>query len=201
MVFRFAEIWFGTSQWFWRRFGAPGAMDVRYGSDSGNDSLCPDNLQVETMMKRKKIIAVIGSRECDKTLYQMAQEVGRRIAENGALLICGGRGGVMEAACRGAKKAGGITVGILPGESRKQANRFVDIPIVTGMGIGRNVIVVRSSQAVIAIDGEHGTLSEIAYALQLGIPVIGLKTWQISEEIKIVNDAKEAVELVKNLIL
>ena len=87
----------------------------------------------------------------------------------------------MEAACRGAKAAGGTTVGILPGSSRREANRYVDIPIVTGMGEARNVVVVRPAQAVIAVSGEYGTLSEIAHALKQGIPVVGLRTWQLAK--------------------
>ncbi|MBC8264803.1 MAG: LOG family protein, partial [Anaerolineales bacterium] len=87
-----------------------------------------------------------------------------------------------EAACRGAKSEGGLTIGILPGFSRHEANPYVDIPVVTGLGEARNIVVVRTSQAVIAVDGEYGTLSEIAYALKLGIPVVGLNTWQLAKE-------------------
>ncbi len=86
----------------------------------------------------------------------------------------------MEAACRGAKSAGGLTIGILPGDNRHSANPYVDIPIVTGMGYARNVIIARSAQAIIAVDGSYGTLSEIAHALQSGVPVIGLGTWSLS---------------------
>ena len=111
----------------------------------------------------------------------MAEEVGRELARQGATLVCGGLGGVMEAACRGASSEGGITVGILPGESRKTANPYVQIPIVTGMGYARNVAVVKSAQAVIAIGGIYGTLSEVGHALQSGIPVIGLNTWSLSK--------------------
>lgn len=109
----------------------------------------------------------------------MAEEVGRELARQGAILICGGLGGVMEAACRGASSEGGVTVGILPGNSRKQANPYVQIPVVTGMGEARNAAVVKSAQAVIAIAGGYGTLSEIGFALRLGIPVIGLNTWSM----------------------
>lgn len=149
----------------------------------------------------KNCIGVIGGNQASDEILHLAEQVGKEIAKAGFVLICGGRSGVMEAACRGAKHEGGTTVGILPGDFRQQANKFVDIPIVTGMGIGRNIIVVRSSQALIAIDGKYGTLSEISHALQLGIPVIGLKTWQISEDIKIVNSPKEAVESAKKLIV
>lgn len=122
-------------------------------------------------------IAVIGGSDCSAQEAQMAEEVGRELAERGASLICGGMGGVMQAACRGAALAGGMTIGILPGHSDREANPYVQIPIVTGMSYARNVIVVKSAEAVIAIGGGYGTLSEIAHALQNGIPVVGLKTW------------------------
>ncbi len=101
------------------------------------------------------------------------------MAESGAVLVCGGLGGVMEAACRGAHAGGGLTVGILPGRDRDEANPHVDIAIPTGMGEARNVLVVRCADAVVAVAGEYGTLSEIALALQAGIPVVGLDTWEL----------------------
>ena len=110
----------------------------------------------------------------------MAEEVGRELAKKGAILICGGLGGIMEAACKGAQAEGGTTIGILPGDSRQAANPYVQIPIVTGIGYARNVAVVKSARAVIAIDGSYGTLSEIGHALQSDIPVIGLNTWSLS---------------------
>lgn len=110
----------------------------------------------------------------------MAEEVGRQLARQGVILVCGGLGGVMEAACRGAAAEGGITIGILPGDSPRAANAYVQIPIVTGVGYARNLSVVKSAEAVIAVGGSYGTLSEIAYALQSGIPVIGLNTWSLS---------------------
>ena len=110
----------------------------------------------------------------------MAEAVGRELARQGAILICGGEGGVMEAACKGAQAEGGITIGILPGDSRRTANPYVLIPIVTGIGSARNIIVVKSAQAVIAIGGGYGTLSEISFALKNNIPVIGLNTWAFS---------------------
>lgn len=145
-----------------------------------------------------KIIGVIGGSVCSKEIEKIAFEVGERIAKNGAILVCGGLGGVMKAAAKGAKSAGGTTIGILPTQTKKDANPYIDIPIVTGMSIARNVIVVRSSDAVIAIDGRYGTLSEIAIALNLGIPVIGLKTWDIKAPIKIAKTPEQAVELAIN---
>jgi uncharacterized protein (TIGR00725 family) len=128
------------------------------------------------------IVAVIGDGSCSPETARLAEEVGRLLAENGATLVCGGLGGVMEAACRGAKQAGGLTIGVLPGCGRRSANPYVDIPIVTGMREARNIIVVSSGQSVIAVGGRFGTLSEIAHALKLGIPVVGLESWQLSKE-------------------
>ncbi|OGO22141.1 MAG: TIGR00725 family protein [Chloroflexi bacterium RBG_16_50_9] len=131
---------------------------------------------------RKIFITVIGGSECSPQIALMAEEVGREIARHGAILVCGGLGGVMEAACKGACAEGGLTVGVLPGESRRTANPYVQIPIVTGIGYARNVAVVKSGQVVIAIDGSYGTLSEIGHALQSGIPVIGLNTWSLQSD-------------------
>ncbi|MCD6554715.1 MAG: TIGR00725 family protein [Anaerolineae bacterium] len=128
------------------------------------------------------IVAVVGASQCTPQEAEIAEAVGRELARRDAILICGGRGGVMEAACRGAKAGGGRTVGILPGTSRHQANPYVDIPIVTGLGEARNLIIVRSADAVIAVGGEYGTLSEIAFALKLGVPVVGLGTWELSKD-------------------
>ncbi len=147
----------------------------------------------------KLIIGVIGTAQATDEEYNMAVEVGKQIAKRNAVLVCGGEGGVMEAACRGAKSEGGVTIGIIPGQSRSEANRYVDIPIVTGMGHARNIVVVRSSNAIIAVAGSYGTLSEIAFALNLGIPIIGLNTWEVSPEIRIVSSPKEAVALAFDL--
>lgn len=146
------------------------------------------------------IIAVIGAARCSKETAEIAEAVGRELARRGVTLVCGGLGGVMEAACRGAKAGGGTTIGILPGTNPLQANPYVDIPIVTGMGEARNVIVVRTGEAVIAVEGRYGTLSEIAHALKMGKPVVGLNTWQLGragrevEDIVLASTPKEAVE-------
>jgi uncharacterized protein (TIGR00725 family) len=148
---------------------------------------------------RPIFIGVIGGGEVSPQVAAIAEEVGREIARRGAVLVCGGLGGVMEAACRGAAEAGGLTVGILPGESRLSANPYVKIPVVTGLGYARNVAVVKSAQAIIAIDGSYGTLSEIGHALQNGVPVIGLDTWSLSingkadESIIIADSPRDAV--------
>ncbi len=133
------------------------------------------------MINKKRIIAVIGGGQPSAQEARLAEEVGRELARQDAILVCGGLGGVMEAACKGAQSEGGLTIGILPGESRRAANPSVQIPIVTGMGYARNLAVVKSAQAVIAIGGSYGTLSEIGHALQSGIPVIGLNTWSLSQ--------------------
>jgi uncharacterized protein (TIGR00725 family) len=148
----------------------------------------------ETVMN-KTTIAVIGGREADETLLREAEEVGRLLALRGAILVSGGLGGVMEAASRGMKTAGGLTVGILPQDHKRDANSSVDIPIATGLGIGRNVIISRTADAVIAIGGEYGTLSEIAFALQLGKPVVGIRTWDIKGVI-LAADAGDAVDKI-----
>ena len=113
----------------------------------------------------------------------------------GAVLVCGGLRGVMEAASKGAKKQGGITIGILPGIDKDHANPYIDFPIVTGLGEGRNLLVIRNSDAVIAFPGEFGTLSEIAFSLKLGKPVVGLSTWKVSDKIIQAKNAQEAVRI------
>lgn len=145
-------------------------------------------------------IGVIGAGQCSLEIERLAEEVGREIAKKKALLICGGLGGVMEASARGAKKEGGVTIGILPGFSFEDANPFIDIPIVTGLSHARNVLVVRSSQAIIAVEGGYGTLSEIAIALKLRKPVVGLRTWDVSKKIVTVETPEDAVKQAISLI-
>ena len=125
-------------------------------------------------------IGVMGPRSCSPGEARTARAVGRRIAEGGGIVICGGGSGVMEAAARGAKEAGGTVVGILPSDDEADANPYVDIPVVTGLGNARNAINVLTSHALIAIAGGPGTLSEIALALKTGTPVVGLNTWEFS---------------------
>lgn len=149
-------------------------------------------------MRRR--IGVIGNGACPDEVEKLAEEVGREIAQREGILICGGLGGVMEGAARGAKEKGGLTVGIIPGESPSQANSYIDIPIVTGLGYARNIIVVRSSEVLIAIHGQYGTLSEIAFALQLKVPVVGLNTWEVSADIVPASTPADAVEKAFSLI-
>lgn len=140
-----------------------------------------------------KMIGVVGAGSCSNETYESARIVGTGIADMGATLVCGGLGGVMEGACRGAREGGGQTVGILPGQDRAQANPYVDIPIVTDLGQARNVLVVRNSDLLIAISGGYGTLSEISIALKIGKPVIGLATWPNIDGIQYVGTADEAL--------
>lgn len=130
---------------------------------------------------RRLCVSVIGSSSATPREIAWAAEVGRLLAENDVVLVCGGQGGVMEAACRAAQSAGGITVGILPAPGRDAGNAFLDIVIPTGMGYARNAIVAYSGQAVIAIGGSSGTLTEIAYATIRNIPVVTLGSWELSE--------------------
>ncbi len=132
----------------------------------------------------KRVIAVIGGRRVKKGLLLMAEDVGRLIAERGAVLLCGGLGGIMEASAKGAKDAGGLPLGVLPQDDKGHANPFIDIPVATGLGIGRNVIIARTADAFVAIGGQYGTLSEIAFSLQLKKPVIGIETWDIDGVIR-----------------
>jgi len=134
--------------------------------------------------RRRKVvpglpISVVGAGTASREEKAVAREVGRLLAEDGHTVVCGGRGGVMEAACRGAHEAGGLTIGILPGSTRERVNACVDIPVVTGLGDARNVIVALTGHAVVAVGGSLGTLTEVAFALKHNIPVIGLDTWDL----------------------
>lgn len=146
------------------------------------------------------MIAVIGGSSCSQEESDLAEEVGHLLAENGAIVVCGGRGGIMEAVCRGAFTAGGTTVGILPGYDVDGGNPYLTIAIPTGLGDARNMIIVLSSQAVIAISGSYGTLSEVGYALTFRKPIISLLSWSASKsdgtvaDIIEVHSPAEAVE-------
>ena len=137
-------------------------------------------------------IAVVGASVCDADVAATAEEVGRELAEAGAIVICGGLGGVMEAAARGARQAGGTTVGILPGPDRSAANPHLSVAVATGLGEARNAVIVRAADAVIAIAGEYGTLSEIAFGLRIGRRVVGLGTWDLPD-VEVADDAADAV--------
>lgn len=142
---------------------------------------------------RKTIIGVIGAGQVSAGGYQLARDVGRGIGEAGAVLVCGGLSGVMEAACRGCSEVGGQTLGLLPGGDAATANPYVTLAVPTNMGHARNVIIAHTAQVLIAVEGEYGTLSEIAVALKLGKPVIALDSWPGIEGVVAVATAEEAV--------
>jgi hypothetical protein len=151
---------------------------------------------------RKRVVGVIGGRRCTVEVEQLAQKLGQKLAKVAEILVTGGLSGTMKAVCQGFQAEGGLTIGILPSYDKNDANEFVDIPLPTGIGLARNVLVVKSADVVIALPGEAGTLSEIAYCLQLGIPVISLKSWDIDGviEAKTVEDAVEkAREILTSL--
>jgi hypothetical protein len=152
-------------------------------------------------MSRPVVIGVIGENDPPADVAALAEAIGAEIAAAGAVLVCGGLGGVMTAACRGAHARGGITIGILPSSRREDANPYVTYAIPTGLGHARNILVARTAQAIIAVGGRFGTLSEIAFAKIEGIPVIGLQTWELKREgmredpIQRARDPKEAVAM------
>ncbi len=152
------------------------------------------------------MITVIGESHASPEIAKLAEEVGVEIAKAGAVLVCGGLKGVMEAAAKGAKSANGVTIGILPSSKKEDANPYIDYPILTGIGYARNKLVVKTGDAIVAVGGSYGTLSELAFALGYKIPVVGLNTWQMinhdgqmDQSIHRVNTAKEAVALALKL--
>ncbi len=149
-----------------------------------------------------RIVGVIGSTKAEPDVLKLAEDVGAEIAKRGAAVVCGGLSGVMEAVCRGARREGGLTIGIIPSDDRNDANPYVQIPIVTGMGMGRNVMLVKTADVIIAVGGEFGTLSEIAHALNIGKKVIGLRTWHLEKardrpipNLVVASDPKQAVDI------
>ena len=148
---------------------------------------------------RKKIVSVIGGHNCSKEVEQIALDLGKNLAKVVDILASGGLSGTMKAVCQGFKAGGGLTVGIIPSYNRNDANPYVDIVIPTGLGLARNVLVVKSADVVIALPGEAGTLSEIAYCLQFRIPVISLNSWDIKGVIK-VKTVSQAIEKLKALL-
>ena len=157
-------------------------------------------------MKGRPYIAVVGGSEPSRTAEAIAEQIGSALARRGAVIVCGGLGGIMAAVCRGAHEEGGTTVGILPTEQRADGNDHLDIALATGLGEIRNTLIVRSADAVIAIEGEFGTLSEIGFALRIGKPVVGIDTWEVaqrgqaSDAIVRVSSAAEAVEKALELV-
>ncbi len=148
---------------------------------------------------RKKVVSVIGGHDCSRGVEESAIELGKKLAKVVEILVSGGLSGAMKAVCQGFKAGGGLTIGILPGYDKNEANEFVDIVIPTGLGLARNVLVVKSADVVVALPGEAGTLSEIAYCLQFGIPVVSLNSWDIPGVLK-VKSVDEAIAKVKALL-
>lgn len=152
-------------------------------------------------LRNRPRIGVLGPNECSEAEAALGFDVGAELARRGAILLCGGLGGIMEAAARGAKSEHGLTVGLLPGDTDEHANAYIDLPLPTGLGAVRNTLLVRACQAVIAVHGGHGTLTEIAFALRLGVRVVGLHTWTVTRHeeadpgIIVAQSAKEAVAL------
>ena len=145
-------------------------------------------------------VSVVGSGTASGELYEKAREVGRLVAERGGTLICGGRSGVMEAAARGATEAGGMAIGILPDEDRTRANEYLSCSVATGTGHARNLAVVCSGDAVVAVGGEYGTLSEIGLARKVGRPVVALMSWELGEHVSVASSPEEAVEAAFGLL-
>ena len=151
-------------------------------------------------MKKSFHIGVIGAGTCSDTTFRLARNVGFEIGKRGWTLVCGGLGGVMEGASKGCLEAGGMTVGILPGIKKASANPYIQVPIPTGLAEGRNLLVVRASDILIAIAGGYGTLSEIALALKMDKPVIGLETWQNINGVQYASDCSNAINIVEEML-
>ena len=150
-------------------------------------------------MKRQFVVAVIGAGDAPRAVRELAFEVGREIARRGAVLINGGLGGVMESAAAGAREEGGHTIGIIPGYDRRSANRHVEFAIATGIGEARNVVIVASADAVIALAGEGGTLAEIGFAKKFGKPIVALDSWSEVAGLRRVDTPADAVSLALEL--
>ncbi len=148
---------------------------------------------------RKRTVSVIGGRDCNKQVEHLAHNLGENLAKVADVLVSGGLSGTMKAVCQGFKAGNGLTIGIIPGYNKEDANKYVDIVIPTGLGLARNVLVVKSADIVVALPGGAGTLSEIAYCLQFGIPVISLKSWKIPGVIR-AKTVREVVNIIKKLL-
>lgn len=151
-------------------------------------------------VRRPRRVSVIGAGACDAGTYETARTLGGLLAAQGLAVVCGGLGGVMTAVCQGAREAGGRTIGILPGDDPADANPFVEVPVVTGMGIARNVLVVKNGEVVVAVDGGTGTLSEIGLALKIGRPVVALGHYGILDGVRAAATPDEAAALVVELL-
>jgi len=159
-----------------------------------NNSLAEKGVDV-----RKKIVGIIGGHKCSKVVEQKSQNLGKNLVKVVYTIVCGGLGGTMSAVCQGFKAGGGLTIGIVPGYNKDEANDYVDIVIPTGLGLARNVLVVKSADVIVALPGGAGTLSEIAFAIQFGIPVISLQSWDIPGVIK-ARTVEETIAEVKKIV-
>lgn len=151
-------------------------------------------------VSRKPFIGVIGAGQCTSEINTIASELGQEIARSGAVLVCGGLGGVMLAASKGARSEGGVTIGVIPGDIKEDANEYIVYPICTGMGQARNLVIINTADVLIAVAGKYGTLSEIGFALKSGKPVVSLGSWEIDDSIVRAENAKEAVKLALQAI-
>jgi uncharacterized protein (TIGR00725 family) len=164
--------------------------DVDLPADARRDQMGPGS------RSRPRLIGVIGASVASASTLEAAEEVGRGIARAGCVLVCGGLGGVMEAAARGAKGEGGLTVGILPGGGGSEANEFIDVAVATGMGQARNAIIAHTCESLIAVGGEYGTLSEVALGLKLGKPVVSLGSWEPDASVLRADSPEDAVRKI-----
>ena len=150
---------------------------------------------------RPRRVSVIGAGKCDAAVYETARLLGGLLAGCGFEIVCGGLGGVMTAVCQGAQEAGGRTIGILPGDDPAQANPYVDAPVVTGLGIARNVLVVKNGEAVVAVSGGPGTLSEIGIALKIGRPVVVLGHFDAIDGVVPAKTPQQAAGILQSLLI
>ena len=148
---------------------------------------------------KKQVVAVIGGRSCTKKVEYLTQNLGKNLAKVVDVLVTGGLSGTMMAVCKGFKEEKGITIGILPSYDKKDANQYIDIAIPTGLGLARNVLVVKAADVVVALPGKAGTLSEIAYCLQFGIPVVSLRSWNIQGVVR-AKTVRQTLEQVRQLL-
>jgi uncharacterized protein (TIGR00725 family) len=174
-------------------------MDSALASGASGTGSTPVRRTNLTPIMRKKIISVVGGHCCSREVEQISYNLGKKLAKVVEIIVSGGLGGTMEAVCSGFKAGGGTTIGIISSYDKRDANSHVDVVIPTGMGLARNVLVVKSADAVIALPGAAGTLSEIAYCLQFEIPVISLNSWDIKGVIK-AKTIDEAISKVKKIL-
>ena len=151
-------------------------------------------------LREKPVIGIIGAGKCSKKMKEQAYLAGKTVTKMGGIVVCGGLGGIMEGAAQGARENGGIAIGIVPGEDKKEANEFVDVVIPSGFGEARNILVVRTADAIIAFPGKYGTLTEMAFALQAGKPLVSISAWNIDDKIIPEKDPKKAVKKVMEIL-